>query len=89
MKVFVVVYQKKAEDGDVVAVESVHATRLGAVKAVAWRKADILKNWDVTDITNIKEGFAIGFNCDGIFEIHDMYSVDAEEVYIEEMDLED
>ena len=87
MKVFAVLHENRTIDGLESEIASIHTTRKGAIKAVAKKKAEILENWEVTDINNMKDGFEIGENLDGWFLIFDNYDVDRSEVSIDEQEL--
>lgn len=87
MIVFTVLYENRTIDGLECEIVSIHSTREGAIKAVAKKKAEILENWGVSDITNMKEGFEVPHNSEGWFMIYDNYDVDRTEVSIEEKEL--
>lgn len=87
MKVFAVLYENRTIDGLECEIISIHKTRKGAIKAVAKKKAEILENWGVTDINNMKDGYEIGENEPAWFYIYDNYDVDRSEVSIDEQEL--
>lgn len=87
MKIFAVLYENRTIDGLECEIVSIHKTRKDAIIAVAQQKDEILENWGVTDISNMKVGFEIGEDKEGWFMIFDNYDVDRTEVSIVEKDL--
>ena len=87
MKVFVVLYENRTIDGLECEIVSTHKTRKGAAKAVAKKRAEILENWGVTDISKMKNGYEIGRDMEGWFYIFDNYDIDRSEVSIDEQEL--
>ena len=71
MKVFAVLFENRTIDGLESEIVSIHKTRKGAIKAVAKKKAEILENWGVTDINNMKDGYEIGEDEPAWFYIFD------------------
>ncbi len=87
MKVFAVVYDDRTIGGLESEIVSIHKTREGAVKAMAKKKAEILEDWDITDTTNMKDGYEIHENKESYFLIFDSYDVSRTEVSIDEQEL--
>ncbi len=87
MKVFAVVYDDRTIGGLESEIVSIHKTRESAVKAMAKKKAEILEDWDITDTTNMKDGYEIQENKESYFLIFDSYDVSRTEVSIDEQEL--
>lgn len=87
MKVFAVVYEDRTIDGLECEIVSIHKARESAIKSMADKKMEILDDWNITDIDNMKDGYEFHENQEDYFLILDIYDVSRTKVHIDEQEL--
>lgn len=87
MKVFAVVYEDRTIDGLECEIVSIHKARERAIKSMAEKKMEILDDWGITDIDNMKDGYETHENQESYFLILDIYDVSRTKVHIDEQEL--
>lgn len=87
MKVFAVVYEDRTIDGLECEIVSIHKARESAIKSMAEKKMEILDDWNITDIDNMKDGYEFHENQEDYFLILDIYDVSRTKVHIDEQEL--